>query len=202
MLTTSERMTSLEEKMDKVLKLLNPEREEPASNQELLAKFEIFQEEMNRYLSDLKPTSDATADIEAEPESFYRNMWLYGASGFVFSAILTAFTFKFATELFSLAFSLFFAFSIVCLGLLHDKYLLPGNTIRRIASNAISASIFWLAFTIASVAGFSIGNSIISDPFGGEERGSRQEQIRHNDNSTAPASSFELPVGEGNASEQ
>ena len=200
MKTTSERLDSLEDKMDRVIKYLNPDKEETNSNGELLSKFEEFKQEVRVLIDSTKGL--CLLDIEEEDKNFYRNMWNYALIGFSGSAVLTILTYKFSLFFFPLAFSLFFAFSLIGLGLLHDKYLLPGNTIRRIASNAIASSIFWLAFTIASVAGFSIGNTIISDPLGGEERSNRAEPTRYFDNTAAPESGYELRLGEGAASEE
>ena len=199
-LTTNEKVSKLEEKIDKVLSVLNPEKKVNEENSELVDKFDLFRAEMKEYVAGLKPTSEKEYQDEYST-SFDKRMWGYAGIGFIASALLTVVTYKFILFFFPLAFSLFFAYSLIVLGLLHDKYLLPGNTIRRIANDSLSASIFWLAFTIASVAGFAIGNSIISDPFGGEERGVKQEQVRYIENSTPSTSSDTVRLGKGDATE-
>ena len=195
--TTNERLDAFESKLDKALAILTPEQATKPENAELFAKLD----ELSKQIASVKTgNASVSSEFDIEEENspkFERNMWNYAALGFLASAILTAITYKLILFFFPLAFSLFFAFSLIGLGLLHDKYILPGNTIRRIASNAISASIFWLAFTIASVAGFSIGNTIISDPFGGEEGSAKQANERYIDNPAPRYDSDTIQLGGG-----
>jgi len=197
--TTNERIAQLEEKVDKVLRLLNPETE--PDNRELFEKFDALKEEIKAYLDNLRHNYNLEGEDVPDDEKFNRNMWYYAAAGFSFAALATVVTYKVALFFFPLSFSLFFAYSLILLGLLHDKFLLPGNTIKRIASNAVSASIFWLAFTIASVAGFAIGNSIISDPFGGEERGAKANAEGYIEAPAARGSGDTIQLGPGGATE-
>lgn len=207
--TTNERLDNLEGKLDKIINQLSPTSAEPqGDNADVLAKIDDLRKDV---LDSMLNTEDITKLLslfnanpakidkfdEKESPNFERNMWYYAIIGFTASAVLTMITYKFALFFFPLAFSLFFAFSIVGLGLMHDKYLLPGNSIGRIANEATSASIFWLAFTLASVSGFAIGNSIISDPFGGEERGSKQVQERYIETTAPRPDSDTLRLGEG-----
>lgn len=198
--TTNERLTLLEEKVDKVLRLLNPEGAESREQKELFEKFDLLKVELEKCLQGMR--GGINCDDEPYDEGkFNRNKWVYAGFGFSLSALATVVTYKAALFFFPLAFSLFFAFSLILLGLLHDQYLLPGNTIKRIAQNAVSASIFWLAFTIASVAGFAIGNSIISDPFGGEERGAKANAEGYIEAPAARGSGDTIQLGPGGATE-
>lgn len=198
--TTNERLTLLEEKVDRVLRLLNPEAAESREQKELFEKFDLLKAELERYLQGLRKELNCS-DEQYDEARFHRTTWVYAVSGFSLSALFTVVTYKVALFFFPLAFSLFFAFSLVLLGLLHDKYLLPGNTIKRIAQNAVSASIFWVALTIASVAGFAIGNSIVSDPFGGEERGAKASSERYIEAPTPRSSGDTIQLGSGGATE-
>lgn len=198
--TTNERLTLLEEKVDRVLRLLNPEMAESNEHRELFEKFDQLKAEIERYLQGLRQEFNLGND-DYDEVKFNRNMWLYAVSGFGLSALATVITYKVSLFFFPLTFSLFFAFSLVLLGLLHDKFLLPGNTIKRIAQNAVSAAIFWLAFTIASVAGFAIGNSIISDPFGGEERSAKASQERYIERPEARGGGDTIQLGSGETPE-
>lgn len=200
--TTNERIEGLEEKMDKILSIINPETAIDDANKPISDKIDNFLKEVRGYIDRLKPQSEKEVELDDEDTpKFERNMWTYAVTGFSASAFATVITYNFIMFFFPLAFSLFFSFGLIVLGLLNDKYLLPGNTLRRIARNAISASIFWLAFTLSSVAGFFFGTSIISDPFRGEERSNKQEQVRYIDTPTPSVDSDTIRVGEGNATE-
>ncbi len=203
MMTTSERLERLESQFDMLAERISPKQEEINPNKDIIEKLNEFKSDILDYVSINRSGGECKEDLkEDDNPKFERNMWNYAIGGFLISAIITALTYKFILFFFPLAFSLFFAFSLISLGLLHDHFLLPGNTIRRIASNAIASSIFWLAFTIASVAGFAIGNSIISDPFGGEESHRNASVERHIEAAPTSESSKELRLGSGEAREE
>jgi len=204
MKTTNERIIELEKKIDDVLKAVSPQEDVADNSINISKQLNDFKDDLLDMLNS-KVNNECISDLEEDNSGkFVRNMWNYAVGGFLISAILTALTYKFILFFFPLAFSLFFVFSLVGLSLLHDKFLLPGNTIKRISNNAIASSIFWLAFTIASVAGFSIGNSIISDPFGGEERSrtAKASQERYIETTPAPNGSTKLRLDSGGASEE
>jgi len=204
LLTTNERISKLEQKIDDLRNAINPVEVKPddAIMQELeqladkIDKLAVNKSQLN---GDYIPE-----DVLADSDNLYRNAWIYVGVGFSVSAILTAITYNVASAIFffPLAFSLFFTYSMMLLGLAHDWYFIPGNTLRRIASNAISASMLWLVLTFLTVAGFAIGTTIISDPFGGEEGNSKSKQVRYIDDPATRESSEPIRVGEGNASEE
>lgn len=198
--TTNERLTSLEEKVDSVLKLLNPESDEQNANKELFEKIDEFKFEMKKYVEDLKKSHGENLDDDESP-NFDKNIWYFVSSSFTISIILSAIAYKVSLPMFPFAFALLFTFGMLLLVLLQDKFLLAGNTLRRIAQNALSASIFLFMCAVITVAGFFIGTSFVSDPFRGEESHSKQEQIRYIEKPTTSGSSDELRVGEGNATE-
>lgn len=202
LLTTNERISKLEQKIDDLRDAINPVEVKP--DDAIMRKLEQLTDKIDKLaVNNAQLVNDyIPEDVLADSGTLHRDSWIYAVVGFSATAILTSLTYKFAIFFFPLSFSLFFAFSIVLLGLMHDWFLLPGETIRRISSNAIAAAIFWLALTVASVAGFAIGNSIISDPFGGEESHNKSKQVRYIDDPATRESGEPIRVGEGNASEE
>lgn len=201
--TTNERLTSLEEKVDSVLKLLNPESDEQNDNKELFEKFDEFKKEMVIYLDGLKKSSETEFDYSEDDENpnFNRNMWYFTLIGLLLSISLSVISYQVSMPMFPFAFSLLFTFGSLNLFLLIDKYMLKGDTIGRISKNANSAVRFLFIGAIFIVAGFHFGTSFLSDPFGGEESNNKQKQERYIENPAPSRSSDELRVGEGNATE-
>lgn len=138
----------------------------------------------------------ATADFvdEEEPADhrvFANKRWLFVSAGMASSALLSALMYKWCLPLFSTAFGVTFVFVMISLALIIDRYYWPGNTIRRIASNAVSASIGFLAVCGILVAGISIGNSLITRPFeSGGERDAVSERIETGQPSTGQYSDY------------
>lgn len=203
LLTTNERIGKLEEKVDSVLKLLKPDSDEQNDNKELFEKFDEFKKEMVIYLDGLKKSSESEFDYSEDDENpnFNRNMWYFTLIGLLLSISLSVISYQVSMPMFPFAFSLLFTFGSLKLFLLIDKYMLKGDTIGRISKNANSAVRFLFIGAIFIVAGFHFGTSFLSDPFGGEESNSKQEQIRYIENPAPSRSSDELRLGNGEASE-
>jgi len=120
----------------------------------------------------LKPIENEIIEEESKSESerrFYRRCWNFTGISLLCFACLTTITYKWFIQLFAISFSFFFVFAGLALMLLLDEFILPGNTIKRISTNAIASAILWLSFALIISIGFIIGNTIISDPFRGEE---------------------------------
>lgn len=203
-LTTNERLTKIEvginDKLDKALAFLNPAKAEKAENAELFEKFDLFKEEIRNILTGLgttNTTAKATEDEFPEDTQFTKKAWSFVSIGFIASSVATLLSYKLALFLFSFCFSFVFGFAALAFGLAADYFLIPGNSIGRMAKNAIAIAIFWAVFTGSIVVGFSIGNSIISDPFGGEERSSKQVQERYIETTAPRPDGDTLRLGEG-----
>lgn len=199
--TTNERLASLEQKIDRALKLINPEIDEANANKELFDKFDEFKKEMKYYVEDLKKSSVEIYDDDNESPNFDKNMWYFVSTSFTLSIIMSAIAYKVSMPMFPFAFALLFTFGMLMLVLLQDKFILAGKTLRRIARNALSASIFLFMCAVITVAGFFIGTSFVSDPFGGEEGNSKPKQIRYIENPAPSRNSDELRLGNGEATE-
>lgn len=201
--TTNERLASLEQKIDRASKLINPEIDEANANKELFEKIDEFKKEMKIYIEGLKKSSETEYDDskdDANP-NFNRNMWYFTLIGLLLSISLSIITNQVSMPMFPFAFSLLFTFGSLNLFLMIDKYMLKGDTIGRISKNANSAVRFLFIGAIFIVAGFHFGTSFVSDPFGGEEGNSKPKQIRYIENPAPSRNSDELRLGNGEATE-
>jgi hypothetical protein len=168
------------------------------------------QEQFNQILNQIKEIlnilnpkekEEVIEDIgKSESEKrFYRRCWSFTGFCLVGFACLTALTYKYFIQMFAINFSFFFVFAGLALMILLDEFILPGNTIKKVSQNAIASSILWLSFSIIICIGFLIGNTIISDPFRGEESNqskSSTEITIPNNTEQAPARGFNDTITE------
>lgn len=168
-------------------------KEDASVLKEIMTRLEGIEESLK------EPSRSQLPGHEDIPDdgSFEKRMNVFVLLMLLVSALLTYLALIHHPPLFPVFFGLFFIFLILAVGLAIDEYLLPARTFRRISTNAIAISLFWISIIYLAVSGVEIGTSIISDPFGGEEgKNYAYEQERQVESKTDSGKREEAGKGE------
>lgn len=116
--------------------------------------------------SNLTPISDTLQETDSK---FIKRRIIFVLAGMVSFMALTYLFFMYFLPLFNIAFGLMLAFICITLVILFDEYILPGDTIGKIASSPIASAILILAFAIIIIGGSQIGSGLITNRATAEE---------------------------------
>jgi len=181
-MTYDERFEQIEGKVDELLKIVRPQEEtaEPDSSKMILDELGGISNEVDMLIDEIKSVRkdvqtaleqpfEPTEGLSEADEKFNIRRNIFALGGLVATGALSlAFWFYFL-PMFAVAVGLFFAFGMLALALAYDEYILPGNTIKRIAQNAIAAAIILSALIYIIGTGIQVGNSLITNRSGSEE---------------------------------
>lgn len=133
------------------------------------------------------PISKQVTVIDDDSANFYNRMWIFAISQLTVFVMLTLVSYYFIQMMFGFWFGLSGSAFIFLDLLLIDKYALKGDTLGKIANNAIATVGFWAVIAFVFITCFAIGNTLISDPATGEEhkQASIERQYK-NDSSATP----------------
>lgn len=92
-------------------------------------------------------------------------------------SVTSLWSFHYSTALFPIFLGLVYASVGWLFALYLDKIGLPGFTLRKVARNARAISTLWLGLFILFIGGAFIGNSYVSNPFGGDNEATSQRYI-------------------------
>jgi hypothetical protein len=124
----------------------------------------------NSDLDDLSKYDPFDEDNATEKDKKYdKRRWYFVGIGTGISALMTIVSYQFYLSLFSINFGVFFAFLMLVLLLIIDEYFLPGDTFKRISTNAIACSITIVAIIILIGIGINVGNSLVTARSSSEE---------------------------------
>ena len=182
MMTNQERLEIVEQKLDDLLEIVRPKeaKAEADPNQMLMDEIVAISNEMDLLIDEVKSVRkdvqiaikqpfEVAEELSEADKKFNTRRNIFVLGGLVVTGALSLTFWLYFLPLFAVTIGVFFSFGMLALLLAKDEFVLPGNTIKRIAQNAIAAAIFILAFVVIISTGIQVGNSLISDRSQSEE---------------------------------
>lgn len=182
MTTIDERLTGLEENIAEILEHIRPKevKTEADPNQILMDEIVAISNEMDLLIDEVKSVRkdvqiaieqpfEASEELSEADKKFNTRRNIFVIGGLAVTGALSLTFWLYFLPLFAVAIGVFFSFGMLALVLAYDEFVLPGNTIKRIAQNAIASAIFILALVVIISTGIQVGNSLISDRSQSEE---------------------------------
>ncbi|MCO5250702.1 MAG: hypothetical protein M9949_04685 [Candidatus Kapabacteria bacterium] len=181
-MTYDERLTQVESKVDEVLAIVRPKeaKTEPDPNQMIMDELGGISNEVDMLIDKVESVRkdvqtaieqpfELTEELTEADKKFNKRRNIYVITSLLVTGGMTLIFWLNFLPLFSIAVGLFLSSGILALLLVKDEFVLPGNTIKRIAQNAIASAIFILGFVILIGIGIWVGNSLITDRSQSEE---------------------------------
>ncbi len=131
----------------------------------ILAEIEQLKQAKTCSCSGTSPQAKCDCDDPVEDAKFTKQRYSATYIGLSFAVILAILSFKFLLPVFPICYGLVFVFIGMAFFNFADRFMLIGNSLGRIAKNAVASSIISVAFIGLFGFGLSVGNSYVSDPY-------------------------------------
>jgi hypothetical protein len=168
--TTADRLERIEAAVAEIKAALVPdEKKSDRFLYELSDKFAELKDKLEKF----KFGSPANIDEDDTPAdaTFQKRMWKAVMAMLLISALGAILSFKYLLPALPHTMGLFTVFVGVGLWLLLDEYIFIGNSLKKVAKNAIAVSICVLALAVMYWCGITFGNSYLANPYGSYESG-------------------------------
>lgn len=163
--TNSDKFDFISNQLCEIIKCLKPEE-----NNDLMTikqSIDLLGEKIEKVKKNNVKSEDSSYESEYGENlsdlEFVKRRDIFLISGSILSILLTGLSYKYLLESFSFSFSFMTAFIVAILLTQFDRFILQGNSFKRISSNAVSSSILLLGFIVLFVGSFYIGNSLVTN---------------------------------------